>query len=207
MALCPVTLRRDSEPSAPAEGPGSPHQAPNGLLAAPPPQLPLWPMPGGLGLAPMLTALSCRAQCVSCPARPPICTHQHHSVVSLPQLWHGHVPAHDHAAVEGAAVRAGRLGKGVDDILWAPEWEGSEEGAAPGTMPVPPSPQNVPGMEPGWHLGGLGSSHAARWPPFPPHLDRSLRTSPPYPERPTFTSGWSGATPKRTRPKGTSCFS
>lgn len=175
MALCPVTLRRDPEPSAPAKGPGSPHQAPSHLLAASTPARAqrFGPRPYASVPQPPPPAATV-PQCVSTPTRPPVHTHQHHGVVGLPQLWHSHVPAHDHAAVEGAAVRAGRLGKGVDDILRAPEWEGLEEGAAPGTLPVPPSPQNVPGVEPGWHLEGLGSSPAARWPPFPLHLDSSL---------------------------------
>lgn len=44
-------------------------------------------------------------------------THQHHGVVSLPQLCHRDVPPHGDISVVGTAFRARRLREGVDHIL------------------------------------------------------------------------------------------
>lgn len=182
MVLCSVALRKHPEPSAPLRG--CPRHAPRGPLPAPPPQLPPWPTPSGLGHTPTafhpsatnLLPLPCPNPLPPHPG--PVCAHQHHSVVGLPQLWHGHVPAHHHIAVEGTAVRVGRLGKGVDDILPGPRVGGVRGWSSSCATLTPQRPQDGtwvaftqrawgPSMRPG-SLPSLLTSTEVSTPPSTP---------------------------------------
>lgn len=125
IVLCPITLRKDPEPSTPVKGPGSPTGLPGASLSSNSVASTLaraqWFGPHPHASHPSATtSCCCPAPIPLIPSPATVCTHQHHGVVGLLQLWHSHVPAHDHVAMEGTAVRAGRLGKGVDDILLGP---------------------------------------------------------------------------------------